>query len=183
MPVHLGVFQPDRTLGRAPQILQPVSPLFIGCSLFVAVLLDLAPWGRMAGVPDWTALVLLFWNMNQPRRVGMGIAFALGLVLDVHDAALLGEHALAFTLLAYGAIGLHRRLVWLSGVAQLGYVLVLLIAAQAATMVVRMTTGDPFPGFLPFLDSIVGALIWPIVSWLLLLPQRRPTVRDATRPL
>ncbi len=60
-------------------------------------------------MPDFVALVLLFWNVHQPRKVGMGIAFFLGLLMDVHNASLLGEHALAYTLLSYGAITIHRR--------------------------------------------------------------------------
>ncbi|CAN5162283.1 rod shape-determining protein MreD [soil metagenome] len=183
MPAHLGVFQPDRTLGRAHQILRPVSPLFIAFSLFVALMLDLAPWGRLIAVPDWVAVVLVFWNMHQPRKVGIGVAFALGLIMDVHDAALLGEHALAFTLLSYGAITMHRRVTWLSLGVQMGYVFVLLVAAQATAMLVRMVAGDPFPGFWPLLDSVTGAIIWPVLSWLLVVPQRRSVDRDATRPL
>jgi rod shape-determining protein MreD len=134
-------------------------------------------------VPDWTALVLVFWNTNQPRRVGIGVAFLMGLIIDVHDAALLGEHALAFTLLSYGAITLHRRMQWLSPIAQVGYVLPLLLVAQATAMLVRVIAGDPFPGFMPLLDSVVGACLWPILCWLMLLPQRRPLARDDTRPL
>src|SRR5260364_373261 len=64
------------------------------------------------GAPDFVALVLLFWDIHQPRKVGIGIAFALGLLMDVHDASLLGEHALAYTLLSYGAIMIHRRVLW-----------------------------------------------------------------------
>ena len=94
------------------RILLPVSPVFIAVSLFVAFLLNLQPWGHWVGVPDFVALVLVFWGIHQPRRVGIGIAFCMGLLMDVNDATLLGENALAYTLLSYFAITLHRRVLW-----------------------------------------------------------------------
>ena len=55
-------------------------------------------------------MTLVFWNVHQPRRVGVGLAFVLGLLMDVHQGALLGQHGLAYTLLAFVAITVHRRL-------------------------------------------------------------------------
>jgi hypothetical protein len=98
-------------MNRPHYILLPVSPLFIAFSLFCAFLLNLLPWGHFIGVPDFVALVLVFWGVHQPRKVGIGTAFFLGLLMDVHDATLLGENALAYTLLSYFAIMLHRRAV------------------------------------------------------------------------
>ncbi len=91
-------------MNRPHYILQPVSPLFIGVSLLGAFMLNLLPWGHWIGVPDFVALVLVFWGIHQPRKVGIGIAFFMGLMMDVHDATLLGENALAYTLLSYLAI-------------------------------------------------------------------------------
>jgi rod shape-determining protein MreD len=48
------------------------------------------PWGRFIAAPDFVALILVFWGVHQPRKVGIGTAFCLGLLMDVHDAALLG---------------------------------------------------------------------------------------------
>lgn len=69
-------------MNRPQYILQPVNPYFITFSLAAAFLLNLMPWGRLIGVPDFVALVLLFWNVHQPRKVGMGIAFMLGILMD-----------------------------------------------------------------------------------------------------
>jgi rod shape-determining protein MreD len=66
-------------------ILLPASPLFIAFSLFVAFVLNLMPWGQMAGVPDFVALALVFWGVHQPRKVGIGVAFLMGLLMDVHE--------------------------------------------------------------------------------------------------
>jgi len=170
-------------LWRPEALLRPVKPAFIWFTLFAALVLDLFPWGRSVPAPDFLALVLVFWNVHQPRRVGMTTAFVFGLLIDVHDGALFGQHALAYTLLSYGAITLHRRIRWFPVLTQTPYVLPLLLVAQLASLAVRIGVGGPFPGWSYFLQSVVGAVLWPVASWCLLLPQRRPIRRDATRPL
>jgi rod shape-determining protein MreD len=185
-PVEL---TPSATMGsvrntyEARILLRPVNPAFIWFTLFIALAANLLPWGRSPLVPDFLALALVFWNVHQLRRVGIGAAFVFGLLMDVHDGALFGEHALAYTLLSYGAISLHRRILWLPVGAQAVHVLPLLLVAQAASLLIRMWVGGRFPGWSFFVESIVGAVLWPVISWLLLAPQRRPIERDATRPL
>jgi rod shape-determining protein MreD len=171
------------SVGRPQYLLRPVNPLFIWATLLAAFLLNLLPWGRMPLVPDALALVLVFWNVHQPRRVGMLASFVFGLLMDVHDGALFGEHALAYTLLSYGAISLHRRILWFPVGSQMLLVLPLLLLAQVASALVRLWAGGSFPGWLYFGEAVVGALLWPLASWLLLAPQRRPVERDETRPL
>jgi rod shape-determining protein MreD len=168
---------------RPQAVLRPVNPLFIWASLGVAFLLNLVPWGANPLAPDFLALVLVFWNVREPRRVGIGASFVFGLLMDVHDAALFGQHALAYTLLSYGAIALHRRILWFPLGAQSLYVLPLLLLAQLASLVIRLWVGAAFPGWSYFVESLVGAALWPVATWLLLGPQRRPLERDATRPL
>lgn len=164
-------------------ILRPVSPLFIAFSLVGAFVLDVLPWGQWFWVPDFVALVLVFWNIHHPRKVGIGTAFFMGLLVDVHEASLLGEHALAYTLLSYGAIMLHRRVLWFSLPGQAVHVFPLFLLAQGASAVVRLAVGASFPGVLMFFESVVTAALWPVATWLLLAPQRRPLERDETRPL
>ena len=166
------------------QVLRPVSPVFIWSSLAASLALDLLPWGRTPLVPDFLALALVFWNVHQPRRVGMGAAFLFGLLMDVHDGALFGEHALAYTLLSYGAIALHRRIQWFPVTSQSLYVLPLLLLAQIASAAVRLWVGSASSNWwIGLTESAVGALLWPLVTWILLAPQRRPISRDETRPL
>lgn len=164
-------------------LLRPVNPLFIWFTLFVALAANLLPWGRSDLVPDFLALALVFWNVQQPRRVGIGAAFVFGLLMDVHDAALFGEHALAYTLLSYGAISLHRRILYFPAGAQALHILPLLLVAQVASLLIRLWVGGRFPGWSYFVESAVGAALWPVISWMLLAPQRRPIARDETRPL
>jgi rod shape-determining protein MreD len=166
------------------QVLRPVSPFFIWASLAAGLGLDLLPWGRTPLVPDFLALALVFWNVHQPRRVGMGASFLFGLLIDVHDGALFGEHALAYTLLSYGAIALHRRILWFPVLSQSLFVLPLLLVAQLASAAVRLWVGGASGNWwIALTESAVGALLWPLVNWVLLLPQRRPISRDDTRPL
>ena len=121
--------------------------------------------------------------MHQPRRVGPGTAFFFGLVMDVHDGALLGQHALAYTLLSYIAVALHRRLLWFSLPQQAVQVLPLFVAAHAVSLVVRMLAGGMFPGWEVFIAPVIEAALWPIACLLLLAPQRRAPDPDENRPL
>ncbi len=166
------------------QVLRPVSPVFMWMSIVAALALDLLPWGHSPFVPDFLALALVFWNIHQPRRVGMAAAFLFGLLIDVHDGALFGEHALAFTLLSYGAIALHRRILWFPVPSQALYVLPLLLVADLTSAAVRLWASGASPYWWTYAGaSVVGAVLWPVASWLLLLPQRRPIHRDETRPI
>lgn len=164
-------------------ILLPVSPVFITFSLLLAFVLNLLPWGHWVGIPDFVALVLVFWSIHQPRKVGIGMAFFMGLLMDVHDAALLGENALAYTLLSYFAIMIHRRVLWFPTRTQALHVLPLLLLTQTVQLMVRLLVSGKFPGWLFFSESFVSAALWPMVTWLLLAPQRRAIDRDETRPI
>lgn len=164
-------------------ILLPANPLFIAASIALAFLLNLLPWGHWVGVPDFVALVLVFWSIHQPRKVGIGIAFMMGLLMDVHDATLLGENALSYTLLSYFSIMIHRRVLWFKMGTQAAHVLPLLLFMQAVQLVIRMLVSGRFPGWMYFLESLVAAASWPVVSAILLAPQRRAINRDDTRPI
>jgi rod shape-determining protein MreD len=165
------------------QLLLPVNPFFIAFTLLVALGSNLLPFGRHAALPDLLALVLVFWNVHQPRRVGVGVAFMCGLLVDVHEGALLGQHALAYTLLSFVAITIHRRLLWFGIVEQALQVFPVFLAAHAVALVVRLLAGDMFPGWWLLLAPVLEALLWPLVTLLLLAPQRRAPDPDQNRPL
>ena len=165
------------------QLLLPVNPLFVGFTLLLALAINFVPFGRATLMPDMVALVLVFWNVHQSRRVGVGAAFFLGLVMDVHASAVLGQHALAYTLLSYFAITIHRRLLWFTVPSQAVQILPLFLAAHAVSLVVRMIAGGMFPGWQVLLAPVFEALLWPAATWLLLAPQRRAPDPDQNRPL
>lgn len=168
---------------RREHLLLPASSAFITMTLIVAFVLNILPWGRYYMVPDFLALVFVFWSIHQPRRVGMGIAFVFGLLMDVHNANLLGQHALAYTLLSYGAISLHRRVPFFGLGQQILIVLPLFLVAQLTTAFIRYLAGVGVPEPSYFLQSLVTAMIWPLADALLLAPQRRAVERDDDRPL
>jgi rod shape-determining protein MreD len=134
-------------------------------------------------MPDFVALALVFWSVHQPRRVGIGAAFVFGLLMDVHQGALLGQHALAYTLLSFFAIAIHRRLLWFSVPEQALQILPLFAAAHLVSVLVRLVSGGVFPGWGLLLAPLFESLLWPMVSLALLAPQRRAPDRDENRPL
>ena len=168
---------------RGQQLLMPVNPLFIWASLLLAMVLNMVPLGRVAWTPDLLMLLLVFWSVHQPSRVGMGAAFVFGLCMDVHQAALLGQHALAYTALTYVAITFHRRLLWLTLSAQAVQVLPWFFAAHVIELVLRLMAGGIFPGWSFLLAPLLEALLWPVASFVLLAPQRRAPDPDKNRPL
>ena len=169
------------------QLLLPANPFFIWGSLALALALNMLQnmglWGRAAWTPDLLALVLVFWSVHQPQRVGIGAAFVFGILMDVHQSALLGQHALAYTVVSFFAITIHRRLLWFTVPSQALQVLPLFAASHAIELASRMATGGSFPGFLMLLAPLIESLLWPVVSVVLLLPQRRAPNPDAHRPL
>jgi rod shape-determining protein MreD len=93
------------------EILLPVRGGFIVFTFVAALLINLLPWSGWALVlkPDFVALVVLYWCIQQPRKVGFTSAWLLGLIMDVAEGSLFGQHALAYSVLAFGGIVLHRR--------------------------------------------------------------------------
>ncbi len=165
------------------QLLLPVNPVFVWGSLLVALLINLVPLGRVPAMPDVLAVALVFWNVHQPRKVGIGAAFVFGLLMDVHQGSLLGQHALAYTLLSYFATTIHRRMLWFSVPAQALQVLPLFATAHLVSLIVRLAAGAAFPGWNLAAAPVIEALLWPVASVLLLAPQRRAPDPDANRPL
>ena len=165
------------------RILLPVNAAYMALTLVLALLFNLLPWRDVTGVPDMVALVLTFWCVRQPRKMGIGIAWFVGLVMDAGNGALLGQHAFAYASLAFAAISLHRRILWFSLWRQAAHVLVLLLASQLLMLAVRLVAGGAFPGLTYFAGCFIAAALWPTATFLLLLPQRRPASVDQNRPI
>lgn len=169
------------------QLLLPANPAFIWFSLLLALVLNIAPnvsgLNGLLWMPDFLALTVVFWSVHQPRRIGVGIAFCLGLLMDVHQSALLGQQALSYAVLSYLAFNLHRRLPWFSASAQALHVLPLFVVAHSLELLIRLISGSTFPGWPMLLPPLLEAALWPPICALLLLPQRRPPDPDKHRPL
>jgi len=172
---------------RGHQLLLPASPMFMIFSLACALLLDMLQsmaWlGNAAWAPDWLALVLVFWAIHQPLKVGVGVAFVLGLLTDVHQTSLLGQHALTYTVQGFLATMIHRRILWFDVPSQALQVLPVFMTAQILELTVRITAGGLFPGWTVLIAPVIQAFLWPVISVVLLAPQRRAPDPDKHRPL
>lgn len=171
------------TPDRPQRILQPVRLRTIIGSFVLALLLDFMPWPDLRMAPEFVALVLTFWCVRQPRLVGLGVGWTLGLLIDAGNGVLLGQHALAYSLLAFLAISLSRRILWFGPLQQALHVGALLLFSQGVTVLVRLAAGAELPGWQVLIGPLVGAALWPIVSYLLLIPQRRPVEPQEPRAL
>jgi rod shape-determining protein MreD len=140
-------------------ILVPAKLSTVMLSFAAALVLDFLPWPDLRLVPEFAALVLTFWCVRQPRLVGIG--------------AVLGQHALAYSVLAFLALWLSRRILWFGTGLQAVHVAIMLLITEGVTVVVRLVAGDQLPGWPVIVGPLVAAVLWPTVSWVLLLPQRR----------
>lgn len=165
------------------RILLPVRPWFIFFTLILAVLLNFLPTAQWTGMPDWVALVLCFWSVREFRRVGMGWAFVLGLLMDVADGAVLGQHCFAYVMLAYVAASLSRRFLWFPLAQQALQVMPLLVATQVIQLLMRLAVGADFPGWSYFIGPLIAAALWIPATYILLLPQYQSVEQNPDRPI
>ena len=174
MMMRIAAKMPSFAPARPEEILKPAKPWFVVLTLVLAMLANTlpAPDVALALKPDFVALTLLYWCIQAPRYVGVGVAWTLGLVMDVVDAALFGQHALAYAVLAYAAEYFRRRVLRFPLWQQAVQVAFLLAACAALVLLVRMIGGAPLPRWTYAVPPIVGALLWPLLSVLLQWPQR-----------
>lgn len=169
---------------NAPEIRKSTRTRFVVLTLFVGLMLNLLPWeGWMLVLrPDFVALVLFYWSIREPRALGFGAAWVMGLAMDVGDGVLLGQHALAYVLTFFVVLTLHRRIQRFALWQQALHILPLLLLLQGVMLLVRLVAGSPAwgPGY--FLASLTGALCWPLVSWFIQLPEIAKSNLDTVKP-
>jgi len=156
------------------EILLPAKAGYISLTLTAALLLNLLPWsGYWLWVkPDFVALVVLYWCIEQPRKMGFVAAWLLGMFMDVADGTLFGQHALAYTILAYAGIVLHRRVRMFAVTPQALHIIPLLLLNDLIIVSVRVIGGADFPGWHYFIGSFVAGALWPPLGALLKIPLR-----------
>jgi rod shape-determining protein MreD len=162
---------------RPEEILLPVRPWYVVLTLTVAFLGNLLPLSGVALVvkPDFLALVLLYWCIREPRMISVGIAWCLGLLMDVADGTVLGQHALAYAVLAYAAEYFRRRVLRFPLWQQAAQVAVLLLFCAGLVLLLRVMGGAPLPRWTYAVGPLTGALLWPAATALLQWPQRPPS--------
>jgi rod shape-determining protein MreD len=148
--------------------------LIIG-SFMLALLLQVFPlpyalqWGR----PEWLSMVLIYWVMAMPHRIGVGIAWMLGLLLDGVEGALLGQNALALAVVAYITLVLHQRIRVFAVWQQAFVVFVLIGLQQLLCNWTQGLQGGMAESLIFLLPALVSALLWPGLLVLLRGMRRR----------
>ena len=127
--------------------------------------------------PQWTALVIVYWCMAIPERVGVGISFVTGLLLDVITGNLLGQHALGLSVIAFMTVQTHQRVrvfpLWQQSI----FVAALLLIDRLLLLWVDGAIGRPLVGLVYWAPPLLGGLLWPWVYIILRDMRRRFHVR------
>ena len=153
--------------------------LVIHISLVVALILMILPlpdWAQMYR-PNWMALVLIYWSMALPQRIGLWYAFFCGIVLDTSLGTLLGQHTLALVAIVYFNLNFYQRIRVLALAQQAIYVFALLLINQVVVAWVEGSLGRPTPLLAYFGAPLVGMLIWPWVFVILRDVRRKALLR------
>ena len=143
-------------------------------SFIVAFISSMIPLPQVLQLirPEFVLIVLIYWCIALPNRVGVGIGWLAGLVFDVSSDALLGQHALTFALIAYLAIKLHQRIrvfpIWQQALT----ILVLMMFQATITLWIKGMLGDAPAFYIFIIPAISTALFWPI-GYLLMRQVRR----------
>lgn len=135
-------------------------------TIFVAVLLTiiaLPDWARPAR-PEFVAMMVVYWCLSSPERFGVGMAFIAGIVMDVAQGALLGQHALVYTIMAWITLKLHQRMrvfpIWQQAMS----VFLLLVLSQMMVLWIKGLAGHPPQGWSYWLPSFTSLLLWPLFT-------------------
>ncbi len=134
-------------------------------SFIAALALTIVPLpGWLAAVrPEWVALVLIYWCMALPNRVGVGVGWTVGLLLDVLRAGLLGQHALTFAIIAYITLQLYQRLRVFPLWQQAFSILVLVFLHLILQLWIMGISGDSSHSWTWLLPALSSMLVWPLL--------------------
>ncbi len=139
---------------------------------FVLSLLPLPEWAQIYR-PQWVALILIYWCMALPERIGVGVGFVTGLLLDVLMGTLLGQHALGLSVVAYLTLKLHLRVRVMPLRQQVFTIFILLLVERLLALWTTGAAGYPTPSLLYWITPVIGMLLWPWVYIILRDVRRR----------
>ena len=126
----------------------------------ILMILPLPDWVQ-AYRPNWVALILIYWSMALPNKVGLWFALITGLLVDTLHGTLLGQHALSLVIIIYINLNFYMRIRVLSLPQQSFYVFSLLFISQVVVVWVEGILGRPTPLSAYLGAPVVGMLIWP----------------------
>ena len=138
-------------------------------SVLVALILTVLPLPPWADVvrPAFLVLTVIYWSVNAPRAGGLAIGFFAGLLLDLFQGPVLGEHALALSLITYIAVREHQRIRSKPAIQQALIVFAALILYEVVLFMIDGWTGNPVTSPLRWVHTVTGALLWPPVAAIL----------------
>tara|TARA_R110002072_G_scaffold2252_4_gene18639 strand:- start:7016 stop:7516 length:501 start_codon:yes stop_codon:yes gene_type:complete len=143
-----------------------VVSFFVAMILAVMTLPGLLPWEFGFLRPDWVLLVLIYWVIALPQRVGILTGWLLGLMVDVLLGTLLGQHAFVFMVVAYVSSNLYQRLRMFAVWQQSLVVFALVGIAQLMNFWIENLVGPKDWSLWMLLPAVMSALVWP---WMFLL--------------
>jgi len=146
-------------------------------TIVVAVLLTLLPLPRVLEPfkPYWVAMVVIYWTLETHATINLGIAFLIGLVLDILSGSLMGMHALSLVIMVFLVQRFRSRLRFFPPWQQALSVLGLLVNDRIILIWIIVLLGEPVPTWKYWLPPLAAMVIWP---WLFLLLDR---IRAGTR--
>lgn len=116
--------------------------------------------------PEWVALVVIYWVMALPDRIGLFTAWLTGFFLDVLEGSLLGLNALALALIAYLALSLYQRMRMFTAIQQSSTILILVGIHQLLSFWVLTANNQNTPSNLIFMISALSsAIVWPFIFY------------------
>ena len=135
----------------------------IALSLLVALMLTAMPLPEWAvnWRPAWVAMVLIYWCMALPDRVGIGISWTLGLLLDVQQGTVLGQNALGLAVIAFITLKSHQRLRVFPLVQQAFLVCGYILLFQIIVLWIKSMLGIPPMHWSYWMPAFSSMLLWP----------------------
>ncbi len=152
--------------------LPTASIMWIGLSLLISLLLNLLPYKGTVQIihPDFVALVLMYWSLYQPKRVGLFLVLVLGLLMDVGSGDILGQHALVYTIALFPILVWQRRLSIYSWIQQLFYLIPTFCVMQVLLLIIKLMIGNPWIGWQALFPIVTNTVAMPLIWYLLGLP-------------
>ncbi|MCU7915198.1 MAG: rod shape-determining protein MreD [Candidatus Thiodiazotropha sp. (ex Gloverina cf. vestifex)] len=139
---------------------------------YFLTLIPLPEWAQTFR-PQWVALILIYWCMALPERVGVGVGFIVGLLLDVLTGTLLGQHALGLSVVAFVTIKLHLRVRVMPLRQQVFTIFIILLVERLLALWSTGAAGYPTPSLWYWVTPVIGMLLWPWIYILLRDTRRR----------
>ena len=113
--------------------------------------------------PDWVLLALIYWTLAIPEKLGVFNAWMVGLLVDVLTGRLLGQHALAYALISYACLKLHKRLRNYPVLQQCLFIFCGLLFSQLLIFWIESMKGPTEFTIVFWAPVFMGTLFWPLV--------------------